>query len=472
MRARACLIVLAVALVTAPPTRARAQPAPALSTSRPHAQQSILFLSIEDFTRPYVRLIFESFSNELMASTDAPAIYFESLDASRFEQKQYFDNLRAWLGRKYEATHIDMVVALSEDALAFLADAQGEPWPAAQVLYLEAGSVRVDTRRSLPQAGGLLLEDHFPQAIDVIKMILPGTSRVALLYGASSIELERWRGFAGKVLKTGLEPIEVVGKSIDETVAAVAALPPSTVVMILGPTVDGRGHVVPPNQLCDLLASAGKAPVFTLGAQDLGCGVVGGLMRDWTVVGRSLAVEIRSRLKRPSTEVRTLPLAQFTTLAFDARQLQRWSIPERRLPTGAAIRFREPNLWRDYRALLLAGLGVTIMQSLLIAGLVFERRRRRRAELDSRRHLAAMSHLDRRAAMGELATSLAHELNQPLNAILQNAGVAQMLLTSQALPPALGEMQDIISDIRKDDIRVSEVIRRMRGLLQKHELES
>jgi signal transduction histidine kinase len=74
--------------------------------------------------------------------------------------------------------------------------------------------------------------------------------------------------------------------------------------------------------------------------------------------------------------------------------------------------------------------------------------------------------------MGELATSLAHELNQPLNAILQNAGVAQMLLTSSGVPPALSEMPDIICDIRRDDIRASEVIRRMRGLLQKHELES
>jgi signal transduction histidine kinase len=83
-----------------------------------------------------------------------------------------------------------------------------------------------------------------------------------------------------------------------------------------------------------------------------------------------------------------------------------------------------------------------------------------------------MAHLDRRAAMGELATSLAHELNQPLNAILQNAGVAKMLLSANAVPPELGEMADIINDIRKDDIRASEVIRRMRGLLQKHELES
>ena len=74
--------------------------------------------------------------------------------------------------------------------------------------------------------------------------------------------------------------------------------------------------------------------------------------------------------------------------------------------------------------------------------------------------------------MGELATSLAHELNQPLNAILQNAGVAQMMLTSNPVPAALGEMTEIISDIRKDDLRASEVIRRMRGLFQKHELEA
>jgi C4-dicarboxylate-specific signal transduction histidine kinase len=103
---------------------------------------------------------------------------------------------------------------------------------------------------------------------------------------------------------------------------------------------------------------------------------------------------------------------------------------------------------------------------------MFERRRRRRAEIESRRNLAALAHLDRRAAMGELATSLAHELNQPLNAILQNAGVAQMLLTSNTVPPALSEITDIVNDIRKDDMRASEVIRRMRGMLQRHELEA
>jgi signal transduction histidine kinase len=125
-----------------------------------------------------------------------------------------------------------------------------------------------------------------------------------------------------------------------------------------------------------------------------------------------------------------------------------------------------------YRRYIVSALSLLVLQSLLIAGLVFERRRRRQVEIESRRNLVAMAHLDRRAAMGELATSLAHELNQPLNAILQNAGVAQMLLASNPVPPALSEMTEIIGDIRKDDVRAGEMIRRMRGLLQKHELEA
>jgi signal transduction histidine kinase len=170
---------------------------------------------------------------------------------------------------------------------------------------------------------------------------------------------------------------------------------------------------------------------------------------------------------------RDIPPGQATVAAtVDWRQLRRWRIPEARLPAGTIVLFREISTWERHRAAILAGSGVLVLQSLLIAGLALERRRRRRAEIDARRHLVSMAHLDRRAAMGELATSLAHELNQPLNAILQNAGVARMLLTSSTVPPTLGEMADIIEDIRKDDLRASEVIRRMRGLLQKHELES
>jgi signal transduction histidine kinase len=120
--------------------------------------------------------------------------------------------------------------------------------------------------------------------------------------------------------------------------------------------------------------------------------------------------------------------------------------------------------------LILAVLGVVAVQTCLIAGLIVEHRRRRRAEIEGRQHLAAMAHLDRLAVMGELTASVAHELNQPLGAILQNAEAAKTLLDRQ--DPKVDTLKEIVEDIRNDDKRAREVIRRLRTLLRKHELET
>jgi signal transduction histidine kinase len=74
----------------------------------------------------------------------------------------------------------------------------------------------------------------------------------------------------------------------------------------------------------------------------------------------------------------------------------------------------------------------------------------------------------RLALLGELTASIAHEINQPLTAILSNARTAELLLGADA--PALEELREILADIRKDDLRASEVIRRVRELVGKREL--
>ena len=90
---------------------------------------------------------------------------------------------------------------------------------------------------------------------------------------------------------------------------------------------------------------------------------------------------------------------------------------------------------------------------------------RKRAE-DANQRLA---HASRLAVMGELTASIAHEINQPLGAILSNADAAELLL--EADPGRLDEVRRILADIRKDDLRASQVIRRMRELLGKRALE-
>lgn len=88
-----------------------------------------------------------------------------------------------------------------------------------------------------------------------------------------------------------------------------------------------------------------------------------------------------------------------------------------------------------------------------------------RFELErNRRELA---HLTRVSTMGELAASLAHELNQPLTAILSNGQAAQRFMDQE--PIDLAEVRDILKDIVDDSGRASEVIRRMRAFVKKEE---
>jgi C4-dicarboxylate-specific signal transduction histidine kinase len=94
---------------------------------------------------------------------------------------------------------------------------------------------------------------------------------------------------------------------------------------------------------------------------------------------------------------------------------------------------------------------------------------RRQGEEEMQRLRQDLAHIGRVSAMGELTASLAHELNQPLTAILNNAQVAQRLLAAEVVD--VGEMREILSDIIADDKRAADVIRRLRLLLRKGDLQ-
>jgi two-component system sensor kinase FixL len=93
----------------------------------------------------------------------------------------------------------------------------------------------------------------------------------------------------------------------------------------------------------------------------------------------------------------------------------------------------------------------------------------RETALTVQRQRDELAHIARVTTMGELAASLAHELNQPLTAILSNAQAAQRFLAAN--PVELGEVHEILKDIVQDNSRAGEVIRRLRELVKKGNLE-
>lgn len=94
---------------------------------------------------------------------------------------------------------------------------------------------------------------------------------------------------------------------------------------------------------------------------------------------------------------------------------------------------------------------------------------RKQSELEIEQQRNELAHLSRVTMLGELSGSLAHELNQPLTAILSNAQAAQRFLASD--PTDLGEVREILADIVSEDKRAGEVIRGLRLLLKKGEVQ-
>jgi PAS domain S-box-containing protein len=94
----------------------------------------------------------------------------------------------------------------------------------------------------------------------------------------------------------------------------------------------------------------------------------------------------------------------------------------------------------------------------------------KKAEQETQLLRQEIAHAGRVSMMGQLATGLAHEINQPLAAILRNAEAAELFL--QHTTPDLEEIRAILADIRADDERAGRVIDRMRGLLKRHTLET
>jgi C4-dicarboxylate-specific signal transduction histidine kinase len=104
-----------------------------------------------------------------------------------------------------------------------------------------------------------------------------------------------------------------------------------------------------------------------------------------------------------------------------------------------------------------------------VTGVVMDITDRKRAEAESQTQRLQLTHLTRVAILGQMSGALAHELAQPLTAILSNAQAAQRFLASNRVD--LTEVREIIEDIVNDDKRAGEVIRRVRALLRRGEIQ-
>jgi PAS domain S-box-containing protein len=159
----------------------------------------------------------------------------------------------------------------------------------------------------------------------------------------------------------------------------------------------------------------------------------------------------------------------------DLAKLEEWRVSnsDRMLRTGepfeAELRFRQAN--GEYRWLMNRAVPLRDKQGKIIKwyGISVDIENQKRAEEMMRKTQAQLAHVTRVTALGELAASIAHEVNQPLTAIINNANACLGLLPSDT--NELGDVRDALSDIANDADRASAVLARIRGLIKKSPLQ-
>jgi len=155
----------------------------------------------------------------------------------------------------------------------------------------------------------------------------------------------------------------------------------------------------------------------------------------------------------------------FATPKFDWREMHRWGMSESRLPTESQIYFRSPTAWEHYRGQILAIIAALLLQTALISWLIYEHRRRTRAEDLARSSMAELTYMNWLAAAGVLSASIAHEVNQPLTGIVTRAGAARRWL--QAQRPDLEKVRAALDQIEASGHRAAQIIKSTRSMFRK-----
>ena len=257
--------------------------------------------------------------------------------------------------------------------------------------------------------------------------------------------------------------------SLPEILRRCASLPPHSAIFYLAFGTDAQGGAYADERvIADLYATA-NAPLFGAQSVMLGSGIVGGPLMALDDLSRNAADAAVRMLDGASPGSVTMPAQRPGAPMFDWKELQRWNIPENRLPPGSVVRNRPPGLWPAYRRTVLTAAGVLAVQSLLIAALLYQRRERQRAERDSRRSLSLAADVSRRETMSALTSSIGHELGQPIGSIVSNAQALQMMVAAnRATSETIGE---ILTDIQTQGVRAVDIIDRHRTMLKSRQLD-
>ena len=455
--------MLAAAVLLLAIRDARAQ---ATAAEVPRVRRVLMIFS-EAHDLPGNVILEQAAREEIQTHSRTPTEFFsESMDASRFPVSRYYELFKEYIQNKYAGQNLSAVMLfLGRDfeLTKELPSVLGTNLPAIFVVINDHDSPGPPANRRFT---GIFQRFDVPGTVQFIFHLQPETRRVVIIGGESPTDRATLQRISESAqLAEGVRFDFWTNRPIARIRNEVKLLTEGSVILLGSVQRDVTGEPFYTPQVAQMLARSATVPVYVFSEGSVGTGVVGGNVVNLDDLGTAAGrVALRVLAGRPVEKIPVQVRSNGVPMV-DWRVLDRWNINPRRLPADCIMRYRPATLWESYRRLILLVATILVAQAMTITALLVQLKLRRRAEAEILRQRTELTHVGRVSMLGQLASALTHELNQPLGAILRNAEAAQIHLHGAA--PNLHEIRAILTDICRDDKRAGDVIDRMRSLFKR-----
>jgi hypothetical protein len=318
--------------------------------------------------------------------------YVEYLEGMRFGDKTYQTNLLEYLRKTYRGVKLDLVLTERDPALQFALSHRDKLFSGVPVVFFD-----VDTSMGWQPLGagvtGVTAPVDVRSTIDLALHLHPNTNTVAVIIGDSPYERYWLAQMHSELLRhqDKVKEVDLVGLTAGQLFERSAAFPSQTVVLF---EIGREESPQPAIGTFDFLTSIGqRLPTYSIFAwYCLGHEGIGGDSYDGY---RELAL-LTPLVKRvlSGEHAESIPVVHDTEhhIVVDWRALQRWHIPESALPPGSVVEFKPPSAWEQYKWEIVGTLAFVALLLVLIAALLTNLIRRRRAEASLRRMAGQLLH--------------------------------------------------------------------------------